>query len=413
MRYLLKASGIATAIAFAVLGSAALAQESSKVMCQAVGANGVPEPLGDREGHGISVMTETCRVKGGAISGGIVTGQSIWEWDKTNANMLSVSGVVRKPGAFATYELMDGKLALTIIDGKATGFTASGKGRWPLATGSAASMAGKTFTYKTMSTGPGEWETDVIADVGAERPQSVRTTQEPALEPVVPAGYQKIAPASVDTSRQMLAQTSTIFRGSLKDVQFTYDGCSGPRTNYVFSNSSPLFGEKVEAQVNVRVLGGPTPRGTWLTVSELPQLALNSQYVVFLRNTDWTLSPIVGNLVFRVEAIDGREVLVNPDGRAVTGWDDNGPLLSAGMVSEGVGNRRHGYGYRGAQARDHGEKEASGALDPKVELTRDPKVELDSPRRFGSGSTCDPRATSGFKAGVGSFRCRDSKGWRL
>jgi hypothetical protein len=153
-----------------------------------------------------------------------------------------------------------------------------------------------------------------------EGPPGDRTTQEPAQEPVVPAGYQKIAPAPVDTSRQILAQTSTIFRGSLKDVQFTYDGCSGPRTDYVFSNSSPLLGEKVEveAQVNLRVLGGPTPRGTWLAVSELPQLALDSQYVVFLRNTDWTFSPIVGNLAFRVETIAGREVLVNPDGRAVT-----------------------------------------------------------------------------------------------
>ena len=168
MRYLLKASGIATAIAFAAFAPGALAQEISKSICQAVGANGAPEPLGDREGHGISVTMETCRVEGGAISGGIVTGQSIWEWDKTNANMLSVSGVVRKPGAIATYELTDGKLALTITDGKVTGFTASGKGRWPLATGSAASMAGKTFTYKAKSTGPGEWETDVTADVAAQ-----------------------------------------------------------------------------------------------------------------------------------------------------------------------------------------------------------------------------------------------------
>jgi hypothetical protein len=54
----------------------------------------------------------------------------------------------------------------------------------------------------------------------------------------VPAGYKKIAPASLDDSGQMLGQTAAIFRGSLKSVQFTYEGCAGPRTNYVFSDSS-------------------------------------------------------------------------------------------------------------------------------------------------------------------------------
>src|SRR4051812_13359796 len=74
-------------------------------------------------------------------------------------------------------------------------------------------------------------------------PYRQRTIGELPQEPIVPAGYQKIAPAPADNSKEMLGQTSTIFRGSLKDVQFTYDGCAGPRTEYVFSNSSPLLGE--------------------------------------------------------------------------------------------------------------------------------------------------------------------------
>jgi hypothetical protein len=141
----------------------------------------------------------------------------------------------------------------------------------------------------------------------------------------------------------MLAQTATVFRGSLKSVQFTYDGCSGPRTNYVFSDSSSLLGTVVESTVTVKVLGGPTPSGRWVGVSQLPTLALNSQYVTFLRNTDWTFSPIVGNLVFRVETIAGREVLIHPDGHAVTGWGPDGPLLSAVAVSERAGGKHHGY----------------------------------------------------------------------
>jgi len=168
MRYLLNASGIAAAIAFAASMPGAVAQEISKSICQLVGGSGALEPLGDREGHAIEVATETCRVEGGAMDGGLVTGQSIWEWDKTNAKMLSIAGVVRKPGATVAYEITEGKLALTIADGKVTGFTASGKGRWSMAAGSAASMAGKTFTYKARPTGAGQWETEVTADVAAQ-----------------------------------------------------------------------------------------------------------------------------------------------------------------------------------------------------------------------------------------------------
>jgi hypothetical protein len=82
--------------------------------------------------------------------------------------MLSIGGVVRKPGATVAYEITEGSLALTMADGKVTGFTASGKGRWSMGAGGAASMAGKTFTYKARPTGAGQWETDVTADVAAQ-----------------------------------------------------------------------------------------------------------------------------------------------------------------------------------------------------------------------------------------------------
>ena len=57
----------------------------------------------------------------------------------------------------------------------------------------------------------------------SEQSDEVTTTEPPQQEPVVPVGYRKIAPASVDSSKQMLKQTASIFTGALKDVQFTYD----------------------------------------------------------------------------------------------------------------------------------------------------------------------------------------------
>jgi hypothetical protein len=206
----------------------------------------------------------------------------------------------------------------------------------------------------------------LLASCRSRPPGEQSTTGPPLLEPVVPANYQKIPPGPVDDPRQILGQTATIFRGSLKSVQFTYDGCAGPRTNYVFSDSVSLAGTQVQSEVTLKVLGGPTPGGRWVRVSEIPRLALDSQYVTFLRNTDWTFSPIVGNLVFRVETVAGREVLVHPSGHAVTGWGEDGPVLSAAAVSEAIGSQLRGY--RSADAPYSAGRPSSAEAEPNGEL---------------------------------------------
>ena len=45
-------------------------------------------------------------------------------------------------------------LELTMADGKVTGWTASGRGTYPVATGSAAFLVGKSFTLTAKPTGP-------------------------------------------------------------------------------------------------------------------------------------------------------------------------------------------------------------------------------------------------------------------
>ena len=95
------------------------------------------------------------------MSGGVSTGTIIWEWDGTNAVLLSESGVIRKPGSSLVYRGTEGKLALTMADGKVTGFTASLKGQQQLATGSAASLAGKSYNLTSKSTGPSQWTVEV------------------------------------------------------------------------------------------------------------------------------------------------------------------------------------------------------------------------------------------------------------
>jgi hypothetical protein len=160
MSYFRNVCGTATAVmASAAFAPNALAQEVTMTMtCQGIG-NSAPEPLGDRDGHSISIGEVSCRVDGGPLSGGVLTGMDIWEWDGANAVSLANNDIVRKPGATAMYENTEAKLALTMTDGKVTGATASGKGHWRMATGSAASLMGRACTYTANVTGPGQFTT--------------------------------------------------------------------------------------------------------------------------------------------------------------------------------------------------------------------------------------------------------------
>ena len=161
MHYLLGDCGIATAaIAFAGFTPVAVAQETAfKMTCRAVGEAAF-EPLGDPEGHWLSVEDESCGVELGLLSGAVETGRVVWEeaHDKTNAVLVEGGGVIRKVGFTTVYRLTEGKRALVISDGKVVGVTATGRGAYAAAVGSAASLAGKSFTFSAKTTGPGQWE---------------------------------------------------------------------------------------------------------------------------------------------------------------------------------------------------------------------------------------------------------------
>ncbi len=154
------------AIAALALGNAEVFAQSgatARLHCHAVGAS-PPEPLGDREGHAIAVGEISCRVEGGATDGGVLTGTTIYEWDKGVATMLSGIGVTRKPGATTAYQHTEGKQSLVMTDGKVSGATGSGRGRYTLATGAAAANNGKTYSYTFRTTAPGQFIVDLKND---------------------------------------------------------------------------------------------------------------------------------------------------------------------------------------------------------------------------------------------------------
>lgn len=109
--------------------------------------------MGDRQGHAIQVSSSTCMHEGDVLDGAILTQNTIWEVDKTGA-LVASNGVARKPGGMAVYQVKVGSVTYLTKDGKPAGWTGAGKGVYTLASGSAASLSGKTFTWTGHSTGP-------------------------------------------------------------------------------------------------------------------------------------------------------------------------------------------------------------------------------------------------------------------
>jgi hypothetical protein len=147
---------------FALTHALAFAQsgQAERLHCNSVGYN-PSEALGDQKGHSISAAQFSCRVEGGPLDGGLVTGGSIWEWHKSHAVLLSGMGVTRKPGTTLAWKQLNGKMELIMAEGKVTGVQGSGRGRVTLATGAAAERKGKSSSFTFKSVGPGQFVVDV------------------------------------------------------------------------------------------------------------------------------------------------------------------------------------------------------------------------------------------------------------
>lgn len=100
----------------------------------------------DRDDHSLRVNSYSCRVSGGALDGFVATATNIWEFERGAARLLAATGVLRKPGAAVVYQ-GEGSQELIVAHGKPMGWTSAGTGVFKLATGSAAALAGKSFTF--------------------------------------------------------------------------------------------------------------------------------------------------------------------------------------------------------------------------------------------------------------------------
>jgi hypothetical protein len=159
---------------------------------------------------------------------------------------------------------------------------------------------------------------------------------------IAPIQIAPLKPAPIDGFESAVRQTAAIAEGLVTEIQYEYSEEQGPWTRVVLSNVRAIAGD-VPPTVEIRQFGGPLPNGALMVAAELPVFVLGKEYIVFLRNTEWNVSPVVGDYALRVDQVDYAEVVVNSDGQPVrqvgpAGFDF-GPALFEPFEREGAAPR--------------------------------------------------------------------------
>jgi hypothetical protein len=131
-------------------------------------------------------------------------------------------------------------------------------------------------------------------------------------------------PGAVSNLMAAIAQTAVVVEGTATSVNNVYDEKAGPWTEITLSNLTIHAGDGAPATLTFKQFGGDLPNGRRVTVSHQQTFIAGERYLVFLRNTKWALSPVVGDYAVRVASADSREVLVNDSGEPVVGLDSEG-----------------------------------------------------------------------------------------
>ncbi len=141
-------------------------------------------------------------------------------------------------------------------------------------------------------------------------------------------------PSPANTLAEVLRQTAAVIEGDVEDVSFHFDEIEGPRTVAIVTNvvlHLGSLGTSLPSSLEIRSFGGFLPDGREIAATHVPELAQGQRYFAFLRNTDWTLSPIAFGHVFRVDTVGTKRALVDAYGRLVAGVGATeivaGPLL--------------------------------------------------------------------------------------
>ena len=92
----------------------------------------------------IATGQSVCTGTAGILKDAVWTFSVLFSYDKAEGTLIDGSGIAKKPGTIVVTKLVDGKQTLVMTDDKLTGYSGISHIAFPIATGDAAALAGKT-----------------------------------------------------------------------------------------------------------------------------------------------------------------------------------------------------------------------------------------------------------------------------
>ena len=136
----------------------------------------------------------------------------------------------------------------------------------------------------------------------------------------------------LDSMKSMLEQTAAVIEGTVSNTSYSFDDQLGPRTNVTLTNVVSRIGSLPgqPTQITLPMYGGPSADGTkFYAATHIAQIATGTNYLVFLANHDWFLSPVLRDLALRIENVNGVDVLLDNEGQGITDGN-HGRSVAAG-----------------------------------------------------------------------------------
>jgi hypothetical protein len=151
------------ATAGALAPSTAAAEMKFHYDCRVTDTMQVPQ-MG-REGQSARLSHFTCRIRGGLLDGFTATGTNLLEHHEEGARLVGSTVIAQKKDSTLAYEVNDARRRLRKSKDGTVRWESTGTGVYRHATGSAAPLAGKSFTASVKSTGTQTFTIDsVVSD---------------------------------------------------------------------------------------------------------------------------------------------------------------------------------------------------------------------------------------------------------
>ncbi len=136
-------------------------------------------------------------------------------------------------------------------------------------------------------------------------------------------------PTSISPAGRQLVDGAALVEGTVGTITFSYDDVTGPRTNVHFFVDKLHEGSIPASQLTLSVFGGYLPSGQFMTTSETPVFAEGQRCLLLLTNKSAFWSPIVPGYGFSIESVDGEDMLIGDEGRAVVSIGVLGPKFGS------------------------------------------------------------------------------------